>query len=313
MVYRQPNVDKYVTNGYSFLRLKQELASPGDIFESPQGAWAFALGPDSDISQVNIAYLDEQVPETFLNMLTITPQRSFVNFITAFNNTKNYSPSKAQAKTLIWPSEIYDSTFRPPGFDEENDGLVLETPIIDIIQCFSPTPSIQSQRADKTYYYDTLPFKSSNICYLLIPYYGRRYASIAIQNTSHDEEDPTLIAGKLNVQISGINFRISEGGSALPGFVPLQFLLTLNDDAGHAGAVYNAKSVVLGTGYQQQLAIVHDSADITPPAAPSTSEYAGGLFDYLLIEIDQGEEPAPDVTDASIKIVVSDIVGRTGL
>jgi hypothetical protein len=313
VVYRQPNVDKYAINGYSFLRLNQKLASPGDIFESPQGAHAFAIGPNSDVSRVNIAYFDEQLPETYLNKITISPQRSFAELITAFNDTKNYSPSKVPARILIWPAEIFDQTFRPPGFDADNNGLVFEQPEIDIIQAFAPAPGILGARVDKTYYYDTIPFPGEGIIsYALVPYYGRRYASIQIQNRSHNTATPANIAGKLNVTVSGINFRIVDPATAPIGHTPLNTLLTLNDNGGNAGAIINSKSFMIGAGYNSQLLYNYDVANADPPVL-TTDTYQGGLFDYLLIEIDQGTDPAPDVTDASLRITVSDVVGRTGL
>lgn len=312
MPYIQPNVDKYALNGYSFLRLRQKLASPGDIFESPQGGHAFALGPNSDISRVNVAYFDEQVPTTFLNQVTVSPQRSFVELITAFNKTKNYAPSDVPARILIWPAEIFDQTFRPPGFDAVNNGLVYEQPEIDIIQAFAPAPGISGIRVDKDYYYDTLPFPGTGtLCYLLIPYYGRRYASIQIQNRSHANATPTVIAGKLNVSISGINFRIVDPTTAPIGLTPLNTLLTLNDNAGNAGAIINSKSFMLGSGYNSQLLYNYDVVN-AGPAVITTDTYEGGLFDYLLMEISQGSVAPVDVTDASVRIVVSDIVGRTG-
>ena len=311
--YLQPNVDQYALGGYRFFRMCQKLASPGDIFESTQGAQAFALGPDSDISEVNVAYLDTQVPN-YLSKITVTPSRSFQGEITAFNETKLYAPSKNPGRILIWPTEIYDSTFLPPGFNEETDGLVREEPVIDILQYFTPQPGVTSVRADKRYKYESMPFKAGGIlCYVLIPYYGRRYCSIAIQNLSRDNDsEPDAVLGKINVQVSGINFRIMDPATATPNYVPLNFLQTLNDNAGEGGAVGNARSMMIGTGYNQQLARVYDVANTDPPDQ-TTIQYQGGLFDYLLIELGQGAVSPPDITDCALTIVTSDVVGRTGL
>jgi len=60
MSYPPPNPDQYALNGYKFFRLNTPLISDGDMYESQQGANGFAIGPDSDISKVNIGYFDEQ-------------------------------------------------------------------------------------------------------------------------------------------------------------------------------------------------------------------------------------------------------------
>ena len=71
MSYPQPNADQYAINGYQYFRLNTLLSSPGDIYESAQSALAIALGPESDISRVAVAYYDDQVPTTFTNQTVI--------------------------------------------------------------------------------------------------------------------------------------------------------------------------------------------------------------------------------------------------
>lgn len=278
MPFIQPNTDAYALKGYSFLRLKQLLASAGDIFESQQSAHAFALGPDSDISQVNIAYLDEQVPSTFLAQMTLTPHRTFESPIVAFNRTKLYAPSQVPARILIWPAEIYDPNYLPSGFTPNSDQLVFEPPIIDIFQFFSPPSSLSSVRADKTYYYDVLPFGSDD-CYVLVPFYGRRYASIVM----HNDGDVTC-----GVTVSGVNFRISEDP---PSEIPVVSTFTLG--------FHESTSRVVTCNY-----------DSRQGQAPPLTNANAGLFDYLLLQFNP-TAPASDEdpVDISLRVVVSDTVG----
>jgi hypothetical protein len=273
-LYKQPNTDQYALQGYSFLRLKQLLATPGDIFESQQGAHAFALGPDSDISQVNVGYYDGQVTD-FFSQFTLTPQRAFESLITAFNKTKLYAPSKVPARILIWPAEIYDSTYLPIGFTPNSDQLVFEPPAIDILQFFSPPPSISSVRADKTYYYDILPFGNDD-CYVALPFYGRRYASIVMHNSSADMT--------CQVSVKGVNFRISED-AALE--IPLLTAFTL----GFA----ESTSRVVTANYDSRIG-----------EAPPLTNANAGLFDYLLLQFNPAGGPAVDPVDISLRVVVSD-------
>ncbi len=306
--YSNPSADSYVTSNYNFFRLKQSLSSAGDIFEVSQGGTSFVLGPDSDISQATVAYWDpDATPSwssqaspkaTYMSQFTITPQRPWLNTIPAVNNDAQYSPSKVPGRVLIWPTEIYDGEYLPPGFNASTDGLIREVPVIDIIQSFNGGVPQVPQRSDKTYQYETLPFKSANLCYLLIPFYGRRYASLAIQDLGSGG------ASKLNVQISGVNFRMDDGAP------PLYFLATFNDNAGAGGSVVNARSLIVGSGYNQTLL---PSTDTPPNLTITNANFNGGLFDYLLIEIAQGEVVAPPITQAAVRITVSDVPGRTGL
>ena len=75
MSYPQPSADQYAIKGYQFFRLNTLLTSPGDIYQSQQSGHAFAIGPESDISNVNVAYFDDQVPN-FMAQTVISPQRA---------------------------------------------------------------------------------------------------------------------------------------------------------------------------------------------------------------------------------------------
>lgn len=279
MVFVQPNTDAYAIGGYSFLRLKQELASAGDIFESQQGAHALALGPDSDISEVTIAYLDTQAPGgTFLSTMTLTPQRMFESLIIAFNDTKQYAQSKAPGRILIWPTEIYDPTYLPADFSPNSDRLVFEPPVIDILQFFEPPAVLSSVRADKEYYYDILPFGVDD-CFVLIPFYGRRYASIVMHNSG----DVTC-----GVTVSGVNFRISESAPSEIALVPT-FTLGFTEST----------SRVVTCNYDSRAGEI-----------PPFTNINAGLFDYLLLQFNPnvpGSDEAP--VDISLRVVVSDTVG----
>lgn len=197
----QPETNQYALGGYSFLRLLQLLSNSGNIYESEQGAWAFGLGPLSDFSRVNVAYLDDQAPESKQSILTLSPDRSFVSFLTAFNESKGYQPSGVPGRFLIWPAERFDDEFLPSTFNPANDRIVFENPYLDVIQYFQPPGGdVSGIRADKEFYYATLPGAADD-CYVLLPYYGRRYASIVIQNKS---------AVTVATTIFGVDFQISE-------------------------------------------------------------------------------------------------------
>lgn len=177
MSYPQPNFDQYALNGYKFARLNTPLTSDGDIYESQQGAQGFAIGPDSDISKVNIGYFDDQVPR-FMNQVAITPERSFPGFFAARNEV-NYVPSNRPGRILIWSDELYNNTWNP-NFIDVAGRIDFEVPVLDVVQYFAPAAqSMNSGRNDKEYWYDFIPAPPSvdapNAWTLVIPFYGRRF------------------------------------------------------------------------------------------------------------------------------------------
>lgn len=213
MTFQQPEINNFVTGGFQFARIKQYLATAGDIFELPTGAKAFVLGPDSDISRATVAYVNAVDVEDFvvagsepttMAQITVTPDRAFEGFIPALNTETSFKPSGASkgvpGRILVWPAEIFDSSYRPSGFAAGNDTFVRENPIIDIVEYFREPGTLEPARSDKLYYYENLPFGADD-CFLMIPFYGRRRATVNAVNTG---------ANVMQVTMFGVNFRIDE-------------------------------------------------------------------------------------------------------
>ena len=284
IVYRNPNANAYVASNFSFFRLKQPLASAGDIFESEQGANAFALGPDSDISLATIAYFDPQStppysffnppPQTNMSTLTVSPQRTFVASVAAPNKEGQYVPANVPGRILIWPTEIYTPNWRPPGFNVVQDRIVFEPPIIDILQFFGTPQSLVAPRTDKTYYYDRLIFGVDD-CYVAIPFYGRRYASISMENTSGTDN--------FSVSVGGVNFRISETDASV-----------------------NALLATFTLGFGESITrVIRCDYDSRIGEAPPLTNSNAGLFDYLILQF----SPVAGTPNVNLRVVVSDPVG----
>lgn len=204
MSYPQPNANLYAINGYQYFRLNTLLSSPGDIYESEQGGLAFAIGPDSDISKVTVASFDDQVP-TYMQITSIGVERAFTGRIAARNEV-TYQPANRPGRVLFWSTDLYDTSFRPEGFNPLIDSFNVITPRLDVIEYFSSPPTLLPQRNDKTYNlqdWPTLPNADAD-AYFLIPYWGRRYGMVELTNKS---------AGPWSFALSGVNFAIS-GSSA---------------------------------------------------------------------------------------------------
>jgi len=268
MSYPQPKADDYATGGYGFFRLNTRLSSPGDIYESPQGAHAFAIGPDSDISKVQVAYFDDQVP-TFMNQLSLGPARSFVGMISARNEAA-YAPISRPGRTLLWSDDLFNSQFRPPGFDPALHAFNIIVPQLDVIQFFSDPPGILPARNDKSYLIQNVatPFPiAGRPTYFMIPFYGRRYGMVEITNR-------TSPGVPFNWGIFGVNFAISPvGPGALDQITPIRALAPI-------------------------AAGVNEVTRIT--------SFANGVFDYLLLQVERIADADPTFP-APIKVVVSDV------
>lgn len=205
MSYPPPNPDQYALNGYKFFRLNTPLTSDGDMYESQQGAQGFAIGPDSDISKVNIGYFDEQVPR-FLNQVAITPERAFPGFIAARNEV-NYVPANRPGRILIWSDELYNPTWSP-SFIEIGGRIDFEVPVMDVVQYFAPAAQSMNQgRNDKEYWYDFLNAPAvptddaRNTWVLVIPFYGRRFCNLNFKT------DETVQLTDINVSVTGLHYK----------------------------------------------------------------------------------------------------------
>ena len=224
MSYPQPNFDQYALNGYKFARLNTPLTSDGDIYESAQGAQGFAIGPDSDISKVNIGYFDDQVPR-FLNQFAITPERSFPGLIAARNEV-TYQPSGRPGRILIWSDELYNNTW-DPNFIDIAGRIDFEVPVLDVIQYFAPQSASMNQgRNDREYWYDFIPAPASvdapNAWTLVIPYYGRRFFNMEFIS------DATVQLQDIDVSILGLHYKPGTANTAAIAY-------PLIDDAPAAG------------------------------------------------------------------------------
>jgi hypothetical protein len=191
--YPQPSSNQYLTGGYPFFRLNTPLVSPGDIYETEVGACAFALGPESDVSRAKIFYLDDQAQPTLMNQVDISSDRLLVGKIYARLDAQ-YLPAKRKGRIFLAADDLYDPAWRPVGFDVEDDRIDFVSPNFDVLQYFSEVPSLAPQRADRRYYFqDFATFGGTQ--YLVLPFYGRRYACITARNANATDNGDFGVVG----------------------------------------------------------------------------------------------------------------------
>lgn len=208
MTYPQPNANNYATGGYPFFRLNTQLVSPGDIYESEQGATAFAIGPESDIANARIYYLDSQLTPTLMNEAVVGQRRGLVGTVFAAND-QNYLPANRPGRILIAADDVYDPSYVPSTWGNA-DPIEFVAPVLDVIQYFSPQQSLTPQRNDKRYYFQTIVpggEGATNTKFMILPYYGRKYASICCTNIAFIET--------FSISILGVNYLVNDASSSL--------------------------------------------------------------------------------------------------
>lgn len=210
MSYPQPESTTYAVNGYPFFRLNTLLTSPGDIYESEQGALAFVLGPDSDVARVQINYFDNQV-ETFVNQTVITTDRSLVGQIAA-RMSDTYAPAGRPGRILLSPVDLYDPNYRPTGILPNVDTLQFITPVLDVIQYFSTPPTLVPKRNDRVYRFQEIELPSG-ASYIVVPYWGRKFGSVRVTNLTTGDLTWTLLGVDyyMNTTHAGLETTIDTG------------------------------------------------------------------------------------------------------
>ncbi len=200
MSYPQPPGSSAVLSGAQLFRLRTELSSPGDIYESDVSGLALSVGPDSDIANIRFAYFDPQAT-TRMTTGTFSPQRAFVGLV-ASQNTADYPTSRRPGRILFWADDIYDPNYVPRAAAPGNT-IQFVPPIVDIVQYLSQPTALTPARADKKYL-----FQNYTTTYFVVPYYGRKYAYI--QYTNRNFTDPSTYG------ILGVNFAITNSAGPNP-------------------------------------------------------------------------------------------------
>lgn len=295
MSYPQANADDSVVKGSKFFRLNTLLASPGDIYESSQGANAMAIGPDSDISEVLVAYPDPTQP-TGINQLVVSNTRSMVGLVPVNNTGQAYLPANRPGKIYMSPNNLWNPDFMKP--DTGTFTHLLETPRLDVIQYFQPQASLVPQRRDKTYTYQSVvvPDGDGSIARITVPFYGRKYASITILHASGPQ-------GGLQVEIDGVilTYGDTSTGTSTSGFLVPLAARDFNNPIGSS----TPYTFTVGPAGLGQLQTATDGSQAL------LGSVGGGAFDLLSVALIRPAAPAV-LGQVFCEITVSDVAAPIG-
>jgi hypothetical protein len=268
MTFPQPNSTQALLDaGSTFFRLKTTLQSPGDIFESEVGAAAIALGPDSDLAQVNVFYFDQAdryypvavmggftatLDPSKVSSFVLSPDRAFVGIIDPRPGIDYPLSPGRKARTLYAAGDLVNPNLKPPGFVALEDVFRHEPITIDILQYLTPPLSLTPSRSDKMWTYQYLPtnLAAGGSSSVIIPAYGRKSGFFTFKNLSG--------LNTITVHLYGV--RVSS--STAPG-PEGQYTLQL------------FTSAILDT---QSVSYVFDSS--------SLAANQGGLWDLFIIELE---------------------------
>lgn len=211
-MFPQPNSNDPALQGQTQFRLYTQILSPGDIYESEQSCHAIAIGPNSDLNNVNVIYFDP-IPKSILDgaglpvrdesmvgSLVVSPDRPFIGRIDVRMDAPGRYPITGQpGRILFAAADIVDPLWKDAN-GIAGDGYIYQAIYLDIIQYFQPPSSLTPQRSDRVYsyqYFDEGTDPLVNDAYLVIPAYGRKSGFFSFINrgiTPHD------------VEIIGVNF-----------------------------------------------------------------------------------------------------------
>lgn len=284
------NSDSSVLRAGSFYRLKQELQSPGDIFEIDSSAFAVYVGPDSDLTEYRLTYYDPDAPNE-LATADISVNGPFVGQLSALLDTK-VSGTGTKARLLAQTVDLFQPGFTR-GFSIAPFGAarsVLVPPKVDLLWSFTPDiPDVPNVRADRTFRFTDVPFDDETAgggTDILIPAYGRRTVTIQAQQRASGE--------RVEFEFYKVIFRPGITPSLAPQFIetPLVALFV--------------GGVTVATQQTYVLRASNDFNQETGPIERSPIQGVIGQYDYLCIAVRGGPAEVAGGTLDSLFVKLSD-------
>jgi hypothetical protein len=203
MTFPQTKAEDAILGGQEYWRLFTELESSGDIFEAPVSARAITVGPDSDISRIDLTYYDNQ-SANLATLLNVSIDKPLIGRVDALFSTPYQSGDRA--RVLLSTADLLPPTgYEPSGYDSDDDILQIVQPRIDLSYYLNEEPDFIPPRSDGSHLFERLPIPTASLpfafdIYYVVPFYGRRFAEVTFKNMG--------IAGSVEVTctIFGVNF-----------------------------------------------------------------------------------------------------------
>jgi hypothetical protein len=271
-----------VLDGLDFYRLFQGIG-PGDIFEIDESTRAIFVGPDSDINEFRLYYLDRNAPAS-TQIADISPGVPFLGRLDALMGQQYPAgpPGRIVLQTTVvlppLPATpgatgiVPDAIPGLPAPDADSIFYYLP-PVIDVFAYTGATPGgIPTTRNPIIHRQAIAVFDNQNPTYLLLPAYGRRLADVRVTRIT------AFVGAPHDVDVAGL---------LLVPPVPDPPTAT-----GITGTLIG--SGVLGVVASDQVHIVGFGSEVRP------TNTTDGFYDYLVVAIsgdavDPGDAVLPNI------------------
>ncbi len=291
-----------VLRSQEFFRLKRVIQGPGDIFELNESAKTIYLGPQSDISEVEVTYFNPSEP-LGLETAIVSVNGPFVGRLDTLPKTN--VPSTGQpARILVSPVDIVDPSYTPPGFTPFRQYNV--PAVLDLIVAVKPLDNVPEVRADRTLRFPSVPYDrhlapppdTDGTTLLIVPIYGRRMTTVTIVG---NDVLASLFLVTLQPGIStGTRFVSSMAIPATIPVVPNTLTAVIRaSDASRHGQTQDLVGVVTGH--------YNESDQTALPLTTALPPLPRGMADLLMIQLtDAGNAMAPATNYADVYIKTTD-------
>jgi len=176
----QTSATQEVLNSKDFWRLRQKLESSGDIFEIDNSIIALYVGPDSDISELEVTYYDEQI-QGQLQQAVISPGAPFVGRLDALLATTAQATGQP-ARILVTARDIVDQSYlRPTALQPAS--IVRIPTFIDLVGVFGNLITVPQLRSDRSFRSPLIPFLGTGFVGstdIVFPVYNRRLVTVTV-------------------------------------------------------------------------------------------------------------------------------------
>ncbi len=170
-------------------RLYRPILGPGAIFEIDTPFLAAWIGPYSDIAEIRLQHLDTTSPGLVDQAIDadVSVGGPYVGRTDVLLSTE-YEGTGQKGRVLAFPVDIVDPLYvRPTGPGAVPRRRFNVPPYIDLICALDAPAAIPAQRPDFTHRFPRTPFQNAaggsddGSTDVVIPFYGRRLASILLQ------------------------------------------------------------------------------------------------------------------------------------
>lgn len=180
----QPSSDEAILDSQELFRIRQPVESAGSIYEIDTPTRAVYIGPNSDLSEVRLQYMDKQAGATQIQEADVSVGGPFVGRLDALMATK-FPTTGLFGRILAYPVDIVEPDYeRPTGALATPARRFNVVPQIDLICAVKALPEVPNVRADRTLRFPRVPFNNAaggaddGSTDIVIPIYGRRMVTV---------------------------------------------------------------------------------------------------------------------------------------